>query len=103
MARTGRFVAFAISTLVTTAISAPATANLIVNGSFEIPGGGAYLGAGSTFIEGWVVTRDDVELSGGCSDGQWCLDLDGSDFRLGRCAAAAGLRSGEHRVLAAGR
>ena len=80
MTQTARFVALAISTLVITAIPAPATANLIVNGSFELPGGGGILATGSTFFEGWVVTRDNIEVIGGCSDEAWCLDLDGSNF-----------------------
>jgi len=62
--------------------SAPAGANLLVNGSFEQPGGGERRGLtrNSAYLTGWVVTRDTIDYFGGlytCSDGDYCVDLDG--------------------------
>lgn len=56
--------------------------NLLVNGSFEQPAGGERRGLrmNSTYIPGWVVTRDTIDYFGGlytCSDGSYCMDLDG--------------------------
>ena len=57
-------------------------ATLIVNGSFELPGGGESnpIFAGSDFLPGWTITRENVDygIGGGCLDGIWCIDLDGS-------------------------
>jgi choice-of-anchor C domain-containing protein len=63
------------------ALTATAHANLLVNGSFEQPGG--YFGnvpVGATFITGWVVTRGTIDYSPGwqCPDGVASVDLDGS-------------------------
>ena len=57
-------------------------ATLIVNGSFELHGdtGPGPIPVGSDFLTGWIVTRDNVDYIGGCSNGARCLDLDGSSF-----------------------
>jgi choice-of-anchor C domain-containing protein len=60
------------------ATSNAASADLIVNGGFELPGGFATYGAGSTAIPGWTVTRDNIDYIGGCGEGSRCLDLDGT-------------------------
>ena len=57
--------------------------NLLVNGSFEQPGSNNWsgLGRGSTYITGWVVTRDTVDYQSTvlpCSHEYFCLDLDGT-------------------------
>jgi choice-of-anchor C domain-containing protein len=62
-------------------LAATARANLLVNGSFEQPGG--YFGnlpVGATYITGWVVTRGTIDYSPGwqCPDGVASVDLDGS-------------------------
>jgi choice-of-anchor C domain-containing protein len=62
-------------------VTSTAHANLLINGSFEQPGG--YFGnvpVGSTYITGWVVTRGTIDYSPGwqCPDGVASLDLDGS-------------------------
>ena len=60
--------------------STAAEATLIVNGSFELPGGEKRdaISAGSDFFPGWTVTKDNVDYFGGCSDGIRCIDLDGT-------------------------
>jgi choice-of-anchor C domain-containing protein len=65
--------------------TAPAGANLLVNGSFEsgpdITSGFLRLLSGSTEITGWVVTRADIDYTSSqfwqVSDGDRNLDLDG--------------------------
>ncbi len=59
------------------------TVGAFTNGSFELPGAGQVtnLPRGSTLITGWVVSRDNVDLVAGafsCSQGNYCIDLDGS-------------------------
>jgi len=70
------------STCLALTLPSDAEATLIVNGSFELPGGSGdpTLGLGSTFIPGWVVSRDTIDYigPGGCADGLRCLDLDGT-------------------------
>jgi choice-of-anchor C domain-containing protein len=72
------------SALLAISFATTAEANLIVNGGFELPGGSGdpTLGAGSTFIPGWVVSRDTIDYIGGspgsCGEGLRCLDLDGT-------------------------
>jgi len=78
-------VAAALSILVASALSEPAAANVIVNGSFEAPGseyGPFGIETGSTYFPGWIVSRGDVDYGGpgGCGDGLHCLDLDGYTF-----------------------
>jgi choice-of-anchor C domain-containing protein len=66
------------------AVVTPAGANLLVNASFESPGGGAGCGlriAPSTEIPGWVVTRTNIHYCHSSvwqvSDGVRNIDLDG--------------------------
>ena len=65
--------------------SSPARANLLVNGSFEsgpAPGDAMQLGAGSTLITGWVVTRANVDYCGTrwtAAQGVRSLGLNGLD------------------------
>ena len=67
-------------------VSAPGggggTVGAFTNGSFELPGTGQAINLprGSTFITGWIVSRDNVDLVAGafsCSQGNACIDLDG--------------------------
>src|SRR5271157_4784657 len=54
----------------------------LVNGSFEQPGGNDILGATGTTITGWTVVAgtnvDYIHTYFTCSDGVFCLDLDGT-------------------------
>lgn len=71
----------AVVLLAAVAATAPASANLIVNGSFE-SGSLGRLGAGSTDITGWTVTQGDVDYVGlgdwNMSDGVRNVDMEGS-------------------------
>src|SRR5271157_1690643 len=57
-------------------------ANLLVNGSFEQPGGNDILSAAGSTITGWTVVAgtnvDYIHTYFTCSDGAFCLDLDGT-------------------------
>src|SRR5271157_4185829 len=57
-------------------------ANLLVNGSFEQPGGNDILSATGSTITGWTVVAgtnvDYIHTYFTCSDGAFCLDLDGT-------------------------
>jgi len=67
-------------------LAAPAAANSIINGSFELPGfpyGPFGLGSGSTYFPGWIITRDTIDYGADspwfeCADGTYCIDLDGT-------------------------
>src|SRR5262245_15036353 len=82
MNRVSTFTLSLAAILVIFAADSRASANLITNGSFELPGGTGdpTFGIGSTSIPGWVVTRDTIDYigPGGCGDGLRCLDLDGT-------------------------
>lgn len=91
---------FFTSALLVITWPAAAKANLIVNGSFELPGGSGdpTLGTGSTFFPGWVVTRDTIDYIGGCADGTRCLDLDGTVGFGGIAQTFSTIRDQQYRV-----
>ena len=76
-----------------TSAQAMLPANLLTNGSFEIPAravpGDSYFDSGSTDITGWTVVGGRTQLSyhSTCTDGKQCIDLTG-DFGYNK-----GLRS----------
>ena len=85
-----RLRSFAIlaTALTSIAMTVPARANLITNGSFENGTGGAAFGSfvtpqvGSTQITGWTVVQSDIDWINGywqAEDGTHSLDLNGDD------------------------
>ena len=84
---------FILALALTLSIGSAATANLIVNGSFEdppVPGGYEYVPGGLTTITGWSTIFTGVERydpgiygAGSASDGVLLIDLNTDDFVAG--------------------